>query len=401
MNMCRSILMSFVLLFIAFVPTWALGQGADDEQSHIGVVEKLVGTARVRRGDKIYSLKEKVRLFESDVIQVDKRSVIKIVLRGGETLTGLSETMVNLERQRIEPGKLDSLKTLVRGTLHFFVNPDRSSKRNAKIRTKNGVLGVRGTSGFISFKEGKTDVVLIEGKVDFSSAAQPEFRVEVPAGKASQIQGSSRPTPPQPAPAALTQVWNQQVSQAQVSLDNGSVNVKFADADKESIELKPDNRPKAPEAPGPQRNPNEQRSGGVLKPSREIKASELRPIERIQAPAYSPNPDGSVRQDTGARERELQELRPTQDNKSKKAREEAATDAGQKSSAADTNEVLGAQEEAADNDASDLVESFDELLEKAVDQVDEATSTHEEILEETGATEKKSKPQLEIQIPER
>lgn len=168
-------------------------------QESIGRMGAVIGKVWIIRGEKRLPAKKNQDVFAGDQIKTEAKAMAKILLKGEDNVTALSSSEITLEKHGFREGKLETVKQLVRGKLHFFTKP-RSKGVNASLQTKNAVMGIRGTSGIVEFDgSNETSLVVLEGQVEMRSAAAGNTSVLVQSGFLSRIQRQANPTPPQRA----------------------------------------------------------------------------------------------------------------------------------------------------------------------------------------------------------
>lgn len=101
---------------------------------------------------------------------------------------------------------------VVKGKVRFFVKPQEDKQianTDAKFKTSNSVMGIRGTSGFIDASvPGNTQVIVTTGNVQVTSISDPSKSVIVPANKFTEVFGNKPPTVPKVVPPAILNKLN-------------------------------------------------------------------------------------------------------------------------------------------------------------------------------------------------
>jgi hypothetical protein len=129
----------------------------------------------LRNGDKV-AVSKGLEVFRADQLVTSANSVVRIVFADGSSIIALKDSSFEIEEYRTRAtGKklgLDSVVGLVRGKIRVLIKP-RDGGHNAVVKTKNAVMGVRGTEFFVS-QEGAendnkvTNLVVIKGAVAFA-----------------------------------------------------------------------------------------------------------------------------------------------------------------------------------------------------------------------------------------
>ncbi len=162
----------------------------------IGRFAAMVGKVTVIRGNSRISAKKGMTVFEQDRVVTGPKSFARLLLEGNESLTVMSGSEIHLEKQGFRKGKLESVKNLIKGKLHFFTKP-RSEKPSVTIKTPNAVMGVRGTSGFVRLtSKAETLLFVLSGKVSFSNLFGSAKPINLQAGFMSLVKNNDSPTPP-------------------------------------------------------------------------------------------------------------------------------------------------------------------------------------------------------------
>lgn len=165
--LCLTLLFSGVLVWPA-----AYAQ----EELPVGKVVATIGQSFVlRNGDKVVVSKG-MDVYRADQLVTSSNSVVRIVFADGSSIIALKDSSFEIEEyQTRAAGKklgLDSVVGLVRGTIRVLVRP-RDGGHNAVVKTKNAVMGVRGTEFFVSqegaeHEEKVTSLVVLKGAVAFA-----------------------------------------------------------------------------------------------------------------------------------------------------------------------------------------------------------------------------------------
>jgi hypothetical protein len=165
----------FVWLLVAAV-LFAQSAAYAQEELPVGKVVAAMGQSFVlRNGDKV-AVSKGMEVFRADQLVTSANSVVRIVFADGSSIIALKDSSFEIEEYRTRAaGKklgLDSVVGLVRGKIRVLVKP-RDGGHNAVVKTKNAVMGVRGTEFFVSQEGGENDdkvtnLVVIKGAVAFA-----------------------------------------------------------------------------------------------------------------------------------------------------------------------------------------------------------------------------------------
>jgi hypothetical protein len=165
----------FVWLVLAAV-LFAQSAGYAQEELPVGKVVATMGQSFVlRNGDKV-AVSKGMEVFRADQLVTSANSVVRIVFADGSSIIALKDSSFEIEEYKTRAaGKklgLDSVVGLVRGKIRVLVKP-RDGGHNAVVKTKNAVMGVRGTEFFVSQEGGENDdkvtsLVVIKGAVAFA-----------------------------------------------------------------------------------------------------------------------------------------------------------------------------------------------------------------------------------------
>lgn len=112
------------------------------------------------------------------------------VIRFSSTDSGASEVLVNPQsRLKIDPaGKQEQV--LFGGSLRARLK-DKAGKKSFSVRTASSVMAVRGTDFLAVFQPllSESEIVVFDGKVQFSSTTNPKDTKEIPQGHWGGIGG--------------------------------------------------------------------------------------------------------------------------------------------------------------------------------------------------------------------
>lgn len=168
---------TWVFLFVVFV----LGMTPALAQKKVAVVKMLRGDVELLSLGKTTKLQMEDWVKEGEVIKTSDKSFVKLVF--------LDKSQMNIgpkSEMKIEQfsGKDSGIVDLVKGKIRSQVTKDYlqiedKGKSKLFIKTKNAVMGVRGTDFAIASNAKTTSVVLFEGEVVFNKLDKQEMRTEV------------------------------------------------------------------------------------------------------------------------------------------------------------------------------------------------------------------------------
>lgn len=221
-------------------------QVKQDEASRAPVakVGNVIGTAYIlRRGDKVRLIKG-FKLFATDQVVTSQNSALEIVFADGSNTVITENSSLSVEdyRNLLTGDKLTikSVLNLVRGKARFFFKP-REGGTDATVKTKNAVLGIRGTLFMVDGEEPKqTKLVVLSGQVKVVNPSKPEKEIVVKPNQMTTISKEEEPEEPVVAPPAV-------VAQLTKAVDVVPNKAPDGEAPKD-LELPP------PEAPAPEDN---------------------------------------------------------------------------------------------------------------------------------------------------
>lgn len=113
----------------------------------------------------------------SDTVRTGAKSSAKIDFSDGVKIFIEENTSVKLKeiKKPSEKSTLDIVVEIIKGALFFDVTKRENSK--FEMETSTAVAGVKGTKGVVSFKDDKTNVMVIEGRVEVSLKKAPVDKV--------------------------------------------------------------------------------------------------------------------------------------------------------------------------------------------------------------------------------
>lgn len=173
----------------------------------VGKVGALIGEAHIIRGGQKLPAKKGLEVFSTDSLQTAPRAVVKIQFTDGGSVMAFENSTMTIEQYDVKrQGDKISLKSAIdiaKGKVRFFVKPGPNRSNDASFKSKNAVMGIRGTSGFIQTSGEKTQLVVMTGKVELKNPANPSAAVFVQANQVSEVMGSASPTKPAAASPQL------------------------------------------------------------------------------------------------------------------------------------------------------------------------------------------------------
>ena len=292
-GLCRKL--SLLLMFISasgvlYSPV-ALGQGPQNDARKkvtkatkesknplvgtkaVGYVAKLFGDSTVLRNGKNLKLKEQSKIYEGDKITIGYKSLMKILFLGDDNVTLTPGTEFLVQRHSLEKNNLRSFKKLLQGTVHFFINPKTPAKKDVRIQASNMIMGVRGTSGFVSLStNGKATIVLLEGELSVINQKVSDKTLILREGQLTYVERDRPPYPSEPYTADQINELKGNLESSGFRLDN-----------KESHESFDENSFKSPEKIN-----DDTRSGNreIRKPSKPVDDKRVQPVENRENPDH-------------------------------------------------------------------------------------------------------------------
>ncbi|WP_186644932.1 FecR family protein [Fluviispira vulneris] len=209
----RLILELFLFATIAFqFPTFP------QSLESIGKLANIIGKAEILRAGKNIPAEKNMQIFETDIVTTFEKTAIKIEFNDGSYLMAFQDSKIKLAEYNIKAKEnnandLKSAIEVAKGKIRFFVKPQEDGKVDAKFKTSNSVMGIRGTSGYIDTSAiGNTQILVTSGSVEVTSLADPTKSVVLSENKYSEIIGNRPPTPAKTAPPMLINRLNAEAS---------------------------------------------------------------------------------------------------------------------------------------------------------------------------------------------
>jgi hypothetical protein len=208
---------------------------AQGQEGSIGKLGNIIGKAEIVRGGKNISAAKGMDVFTTDVLVTSPKTAVKIQFIDGSTFMAFENASIKIEEYKVQAnGNSVSLKSainVVKGKVRFFVKPKPNGSNDSTFKTPNAVMGIRGTSGFIDTTiPGKTQLVVLTGKVEIRNPQAPQIPVMVGANQMTDVVGRQNPTLPKEAPASLLSNLNSDAT----NVDQGRPPAQGSDSQKES-----------------------------------------------------------------------------------------------------------------------------------------------------------------------
>ena len=212
----RVILLS--LAFATFINSNFSYPQSSNPPPGIGKIANIIGKIDIiRNGKNIPGEKDSV-LYETDEIQTYEKTAVKLLFNDGSNIMAFQNAHLKLIEYKVKQkteavNDVKSAIDVVKGKVRFFVKPqgneNETGKVDAKFKTSNSVMGIRGTSGFIDASiPGNTQVIVTTGTVQVTSLADPSKSVVVVANLYTEIVGNKAPTLPKAIPPAVLNKLN-------------------------------------------------------------------------------------------------------------------------------------------------------------------------------------------------
>jgi FecR protein len=185
----------------------------------IGTLSNVIGKVEILRSGKTLTAEKGFVLLETDELITFDKTAVKIVFNDGSSLMAFQNARVKVAEYKIkakgnDTNDVKSAIDVVKGKVRFFVKPQEESdsatgKTDAKFKTSNSVMGIRGTSGFIDASvPGNTQIIVTTGTVQVTSIADPSKSVLVPANRFTEVVGNKAPTLPKAIPPIILNKLN-------------------------------------------------------------------------------------------------------------------------------------------------------------------------------------------------
>ena len=191
-------------------------------ETPVAKVAAAMGQNFVLRGGDRLTVSKGLELYRSDQLVTGSNSMVRLVFADGSSVMASQNSSFEIEEyQTRAAGRkvgLDSVLGVVRGKIRVLIKP-RDGGHNAVVRTKNAVMGVRGTEFVVTLEEGalgqgaKTHLVVLQGAVALAprdeegqartTSSGQGSEVLVRSGEQSSVVAMDQPLPPRAADAAV------------------------------------------------------------------------------------------------------------------------------------------------------------------------------------------------------
>ncbi len=186
---------------------WVALDAAAYTAKGVGVVTALRGEAAVAHAPEVATrerratqerLKFRDDVFFRDVIDTQRESTARLLLKGQSTLTIRELSRVELREGVVpaDPTKTLSIVSLLAGKLRAIVARDLMRGDEMELRSPNAIAAVRGTDVLWLFQAGRTIGVVLAGLLEAFNPTQvppPPTVVTVPQGFMVTIDGTNAP----------------------------------------------------------------------------------------------------------------------------------------------------------------------------------------------------------------
>ncbi|APJ03963.1 hypothetical protein AXG55_08605 [Silvanigrella aquatica] len=197
----------------------------------IATLSNIIGKVDVVRSGKTITAEKGFVLLETDELITYDKTAAKIVFNDGSNLMAFQNARVKVVEYKIKAksentNDVKSAIDVIKGKVRFFVKPQDDSdaeagKTDAKFKTSNSVMGIRGTSGFIDASvPNNTQIIVTSGLVQVTSIDDPSKSVLVPANKFTEVVGRRPPTLPKAVPPIILNKLNSDASTVDPNFKN-------------------------------------------------------------------------------------------------------------------------------------------------------------------------------------
>jgi hypothetical protein len=162
----------FVLSFCLLASFWTYSKAPLDI-----MVLKIYGSkfAKVKRTGKILKVTESDLLHVGDIIGTQTDHMVEILFGDGSTVMVKEKSQFKITGMKKIKNFAKWSFDLIKGTIHAMVNPSKKKTKGKKftkedinfvVKTKSGVVGVKGTEFSVTYGEdGTTTTLVLEGEV--------------------------------------------------------------------------------------------------------------------------------------------------------------------------------------------------------------------------------------------
>lgn len=256
-----SLFMAVVMTLMVFASETAWAKSA------VGKLGALIGKAHIVRDGAKIPAKKGMEVFATDALVTEPKAVVKIEFTDGGMFMAFENSSVTIEEYDVKrQGDKLSLKSafdIAKGKVRFFVKPGENRQNDATYKTKNAVMGIRGTSGFIETSGDKTQLVVTTGKVEVKNPINPAQSVLVPANHVTEVLGNRMPTQPKAASPELLQNLSRSESSAAGQENSRGAGAEDEPKDGESAPGEPGAEPSGGEANPDEPKQDSKRSEGT------------------------------------------------------------------------------------------------------------------------------------------
>ncbi len=173
--------------------------------SNVGIVVKKQGKAELLSNpskksagkevkyEGLYYTSKKVRpgtkIRNGDILRTGNKSKVRVVFKNGDQFNVGAGTAYKIEwKKSAFKKKESSVVNLIYGSVRGIISP-KGPRNKLKIKTRNAVMGVRGTDFHFSQNgtSGNSHISVIRGKVEVTSTKSPKKIIKVEQGFSAQI----------------------------------------------------------------------------------------------------------------------------------------------------------------------------------------------------------------------
>lgn len=195
--------MKIFLIYILFV--YSISSFA---VSHVGMIIKKQGKAELltnpskkinSKGKKVlyegtyYTIKKVkpgVRIHNGNILRTGNKSKVKVVFKNGDQFNIGQATAYKISWKKKDIKNIKgSTVNLIYGSIRGIISK-KGPRNNLKVKSKNAVMGVRGTDFHFTQKgtSGSTSISVLRGKVDVANVEKPKEILKVKQGFSAELQ---------------------------------------------------------------------------------------------------------------------------------------------------------------------------------------------------------------------
>jgi hypothetical protein len=194
-----AVILSIAALFLSAPDVFSAAE------KEVGNVRDIHGNANIVREREKIDVYKNESVFRADTVKTLEKSRVKILFVD-DSLLMLGENSSVFISEHLKKGGGESIFNLTDGVLNVIVG-----KKGFKVHTPTAISSARGTSFLVWVENGKTNMAVTEGRVDFSNADEKvSGKLVIPAGKMSSIESGKPPTPAVIAPPEVIKVLYRQ-----------------------------------------------------------------------------------------------------------------------------------------------------------------------------------------------